>query len=263
MDQHRGRAAGRPRRRAAAPGRPAHPRACPTDADGFVHVDEHGRVAGLADVYAAGDMTVAPAQAGRPGHAAGRRRRGRDRRRRRAPTSRPRPTGRCCARCCSPAAARATCAARPRDRGHRQPTRRPGGRRTRSPGRELAPYLTAHPELRLEPSNPRREGAAHVRPPRSASSSPAAASPPLEAVLALHALAGDRVAIELLAPAGEFVERPVVGALAVQRRRRAARAARRPARARRHPPPRRARRRRRRRATRSAPPTADGSATTG
>jgi len=36
----------------------------PTDSDGFVPVDDHGRVFGLADVYAAGDMTTRPLKQG-------------------------------------------------------------------------------------------------------------------------------------------------------------------------------------------------------
>jgi sulfide:quinone oxidoreductase len=36
----------------------------PADADGFTPVDDHGRVLGLADVYAAGDMTTRPIKQG-------------------------------------------------------------------------------------------------------------------------------------------------------------------------------------------------------
>ena len=36
----------------------------PQDADGFVHVDPHGRVEGLSDVYAAGDITDFPVKQG-------------------------------------------------------------------------------------------------------------------------------------------------------------------------------------------------------
>jgi sulfide:quinone oxidoreductase len=46
--------------------RPVGPRVpgLPTDADGFVPVDDRGRVLGLADVYAAGDMTTRPIKQG-------------------------------------------------------------------------------------------------------------------------------------------------------------------------------------------------------
>jgi sulfide:quinone oxidoreductase len=46
--------------------RPVGPRlpGLPTDADGFVPVDDHGRVPGLTDVYAAGDMTTRPLKQG-------------------------------------------------------------------------------------------------------------------------------------------------------------------------------------------------------
>ena len=36
----------------------------PADADGFIAVDEHGRVQGIADVYAAGDATTFPIKQG-------------------------------------------------------------------------------------------------------------------------------------------------------------------------------------------------------
>ena len=39
-------------------------RACPADADGYVPVDEHGRVPGLRRVYAAGDVTDQPVKQG-------------------------------------------------------------------------------------------------------------------------------------------------------------------------------------------------------
>ncbi len=52
----------------------------PQSFDGFVPVDEHGRVKGLDDVYAAGDITDFATKAGRPRDPAGRRRRGGDRR---------------------------------------------------------------------------------------------------------------------------------------------------------------------------------------
>jgi sulfide:quinone oxidoreductase len=46
--------------------RPVGPRVpgLPTDAEGFVPVDDHGRVLGLAGVYAAGDMTTRPIKQG-------------------------------------------------------------------------------------------------------------------------------------------------------------------------------------------------------
>ena len=239
VDQHRGRAAGRPRRRAAAPDRTAHP-GLPADAHGFVPGRRARPRAGRSRRLRRRRHDHAAAQAGRPGDAAGRRRRRRDRRRRRAPTSSPRPTGRCCARCCSPAAVRATCAAPAGDHGVASDDA-PWWPPHKIAGRELAPYLTAHPELLSRPSSEvavmspsppspaprprrrRRRRRARGRP-RAATRSPR-----------------DRVAIELLAPGRRLRPAPVVGALAVQRRARAARAARPAARARRHPPPRLAR----------------------
>jgi sulfide:quinone oxidoreductase len=41
-----------------------HLRGVPCDRDGFIHVDGHGRVAGLEDVYAAGDATGFPVKQG-------------------------------------------------------------------------------------------------------------------------------------------------------------------------------------------------------
>ena len=46
----------------------------PADGSGFVHVDAVGRVKGLDDVYAAGDGTSFPGEAGRAGRADGGRR---------------------------------------------------------------------------------------------------------------------------------------------------------------------------------------------
>jgi sulfide:quinone oxidoreductase len=40
------------------------PRGVPTDLDGFIPIDGHGRVAGMADVYAAGDGTAGPIKQG-------------------------------------------------------------------------------------------------------------------------------------------------------------------------------------------------------
>ena len=42
----------------------AAPRAIPANADGFVAVDPHGRVAGVEDVWAAGDGTSFPVKHG-------------------------------------------------------------------------------------------------------------------------------------------------------------------------------------------------------
>ena len=53
----------------------------PADAEGFIAVDEHGRVIGAPDVFAAGDATTGPVKQRRPRRPAGRRRRRGDRRR--------------------------------------------------------------------------------------------------------------------------------------------------------------------------------------
>ena len=208
VGQHGRRAAGRPRRRAPAPGRARDRRAARPTPTGFVTVDEHGRVAGLDDVYAAGDMTTRPLKQGglatQQADVAAAAIAARRRRRR----SRPRPTGPSLRAMLLTGGARATSAAPPA-RPATPPTTRRGGRRTRSPGRELAPYLTAHPELRLEPATQRREGAACPR------------LTPLRVLVAGGGVAAARdrrsrcmpspataSRIELLAPAGEYVERP-------------------------------------------------------
>ena len=51
-------------RRAPAPGRAARRRACRPTRHGFLPVDEHGRVRGIGDVYAAGDGTDFPLKQG-------------------------------------------------------------------------------------------------------------------------------------------------------------------------------------------------------
>jgi hypothetical protein len=53
----------------------------PADPEGFLAVDEHCRVVGAQNVYAAGGRHLLPGQAGRHRDPAGRRRRGSDRRR--------------------------------------------------------------------------------------------------------------------------------------------------------------------------------------
>ena len=141
----------------------------PASARGFIPVDAHGRVAGVPDVYAAGDATDVPGQAGRPRHPAGRRSRRGDRRR---PRHRARPgsvPARCCAGCCSPAARRCTSA--PSSSGDQEPTARRlrgevSGRALWWPpgkvaGRYLAPYLgTARPvDLGSEPLHDRAAAA--------------------------------------------------------------------------------------------------------
>lgn len=124
----------------------------PADAEGFLPVDAHGRVDGLDCVYAAGDMTTRPLKQG--GLATQQ------------------------ADACAAAIA-AAAGAEVRPDAYRPALRAmllTGGqprylRRTskgrgvvsdaapwwpphKIAGRELAPYLTAHPELRLEPSQP-------------------------------------------------------------------------------------------------------------
>jgi sulfide:quinone oxidoreductase len=88
----------------------------PQTLDGFVPVDPHGRVHGLDDVYAAGDVTNFPVK------------------RRERTSSRSR-SGRCCAGSCSRAGGRATCAASwPAARATRRSSARSrcGGLRRRS-----------------------------------------------------------------------------------------------------------------------------------
>jgi sulfide:quinone oxidoreductase len=123
----------------------------PSDDDGFVEVDDHGRVRELDDVYAAGDMTARPLKQG----------------------------GLATQQADVAAAAIAAAAGaevetppyRPvlramlltggRPRYLRHTARDHGLSAVDAPwwpphkiaGRELAPYLTAHPELRLEPIN--------------------------------------------------------------------------------------------------------------
>ena len=192
---------------------------------------------------------VATAQAGRARDPAGRRGRRRDRRRgRRRRRGRGVPAG--AARdAAHRRTVRATCAALPASAA-----------RPRDDAPWWPPHKIAGPRARPLPDRPPRAARSSRFRPEVAAMSSKPTPPPLrvlvagggvaalEAVLALRALARDRVAIELLAPAGDFVAAPVVGALAVQRRAGAARAARPPAGARRHPPPRLARRRRHRRA---------------
>jgi len=127
-------------------------RGLPNDGDGFVHVDEHGRVGGLRDVYACGDMTSRPLKQG--GLAT-----------QQADVA--------AAAIAAAAGADVEAAAyrpvlramlltgnRPRYLRHAPHDRgqvtdeAPWWPPHKIAGRELAPYLTAHPELRLEPSNP-------------------------------------------------------------------------------------------------------------
>lgn len=127
-------------------------RGVPCDADGFVEVDEHGRIRGVDDVYAAGDMTSRPLKQG--GLAT-----------QQADVA--------AAAIAAAAGAEIEAAAyrpvlramlltgdRPRylrhaahDRGQASDDA-PWWPPHKIAGRELAPYLTAHPELRLEPANP-------------------------------------------------------------------------------------------------------------
>jgi sulfide:quinone oxidoreductase len=134
--------------------RPYGPRieGLPCDVDGFVNVDEHGRVRGVPNVYAAGDMTTRPLKQG----------------------------GLATQQADAAAAAIAAAAgadveaapyrpvlramlltgSRPRYLRHAPHDRglatddAPWWPPHKIAGRELAPYLTAHPELRLEPINP-------------------------------------------------------------------------------------------------------------
>jgi len=127
-------------------------RGLPNDAEGFVHADEHGRVAGLDDAYACGDMPTRPIKQG--GLAT-----------QQADVA--------AAAIAAAAGAEVEAAAykpvlramlltgnrprylrhAPRDRGQAT-DEAPWWPPHKIAGRELAPYLTAHPELRLEPSNP-------------------------------------------------------------------------------------------------------------
>ena len=127
-------------------------RGLPNDAEGFVHADENGRVDGLDDVYACGDMTTRPIKQG--GLAT-----------QQADVA--------AAAIAAAAGAEVEAAAykpvlramlltgnrprylrhAPRDRGQAT-DEAPWWPPHKIAGRELAPYLTAHPELRLEPSNP-------------------------------------------------------------------------------------------------------------
>jgi sulfide:quinone oxidoreductase len=124
----------------------------PRDAEGFVEVDEHGRVRGVEDVYAAGDMTSRPLKQGglatqQAGVAAAAiaAAAGAD-----VEAERYRPVLR----------AMLLTGGRPRYLRH-VPTDRgqvtddaPWWPPHKISGRELAPYLTAHPELRLQPAQP-------------------------------------------------------------------------------------------------------------
>ena len=127
-------------------------RGLPHDTDGFVEVDEHGRVRGLEDVYAAGDMTSRPLKQGglatqqadvaaaAIAAAAGAQ----------VEAERYRPV------------LRAMLLTGDRPRYLRRATTDRGQTFDHAPwwpphkiaGRELAPYLTAHPELRLHSTHP-------------------------------------------------------------------------------------------------------------
>src|SRR3954447_17477334 len=127
-------------------------RGLPNDGDGFVGVDEHGRVDGLDDVFACGDMTSRPLKQG--GLAT-----------QQADVA--------AAAVAAPAGAAVEAAAyapvlramlltgtsprylrhAPRDGGQASDDA-PWWPPHKIAGRELAPYLTAHPELRLAPAHP-------------------------------------------------------------------------------------------------------------
>ena len=158
----------------------------------------------------------APAQAGRTRHPAGRRRRGGDRRGRGRRRRGRRRTGRCCARCCSPAAARAICAAPPATAAS-PATRRRGGRRTRSPAASSRPYLTAHPELLLDPVPVLRSLCPCPRSPLRVLVAGGGVAA-LEAVLALRRARRRPRRDRAARPGGRVRRAPVVGAVAVQRR---------------------------------------------
>ncbi|WP_028063925.1 NAD(P)/FAD-dependent oxidoreductase [Solirubrobacter soli] len=124
----------------------------PCDSAGFVEVDEHGRVRGVDDVYAAGDMTSRPLKQGGLATqqadiaaAAIAAAAGAD-----VEAERYRPVLR----------AMLLTGGRPRylrhgagDRGHASDDA-PWWPPHKISGRELAPYLTAHPEFRLESAQP-------------------------------------------------------------------------------------------------------------
>ena len=130
---------------------------CPTRFGGFIRVDEHGRVDGLDNVFAAGDITTyRPSRGGSP--PAGRRRR-RSSPPRPEPPSFPSRSGPSSEACSSPATARGTsrpaCAARRRSR----PLRRlsPSGHpRTRSPRRFSRPTSRDGSRARCDSAPPAR-----------------------------------------------------------------------------------------------------------
>jgi sulfide:quinone oxidoreductase len=127
-------------------------RGLPHDADGFVEVDEHSRVRGAEDVFAAGDMTSRPLKQGGlatqqadVAAAAIAAAAGAD-----VEAERYRPVLR----------AMLLTGERPRYLRHTRTDRgqlsddAPWWPPHKIAGRELAPYLTAHPELRLESAHP-------------------------------------------------------------------------------------------------------------
>jgi sulfide:quinone oxidoreductase len=173
----------------------------PADDAGFHPIDEHGRVAGVPDVYAAGRRRELPHQAGRACHPAGRRRRGDDRRRcggaGRAGGLPPRAAGN----------------ARDRRGAAVSAPRRGGRRRRRRRLRPVAVVATYQGRWPLPlPLSPRRRDRAAGRIRRMSRRRVLVAGggvAALETVLALRSLAQDRVQVTLLAPERDFVYRPL------------------------------------------------------
>ena len=105
----------------------------PQTFEGFVPVDAHGRVTGLEDVYAAGDITTFRGEAGRDRGAAGRGRGGGDRSRRGRRTHAPRPSAPYFEDCSSRVPSRGSSTQSSREAPRRGSARsRSGGRRRRS-----------------------------------------------------------------------------------------------------------------------------------
>ena len=172
----------------------------PADGHGFVPVDEHGRVPGVPGVYAAGDMTTRPLKQG----------------------------GLATQQADAAAAAIAAAAGADVEATAYRPVLRAmlltGGRPRylrHAPGdagvaTDDAPWWPPHKIAgrELAPLSRRPPGVPDRARPLLMSSTPlrvlvaGGGIAGLEAIVALDALAGDRVAIDLLAPVGDFVQRP-------------------------------------------------------
>jgi sulfide:quinone oxidoreductase len=134
-------------------------RGLPADARGFLPVDRHGRVVGVADVYAAGDATIVPIKQG--GLACQQADAAAETIAARAGAAiQPQPTARCSKAFCSPSTTSRSWAAAAKPQVSRPASRRSpcGGRRPRSPAkssratsaiRTLAPARGEGVEIRL------------------------------------------------------------------------------------------------------------------